>query len=166
MHSTISLQVFPSKQPPIAPCDCVLERWHIRFVNCSPFDVAIDPNRKINEDVTFKRGEEIKIAFPKKQNGPVEVFFHLKETDLYPPIPTKKVIVDQNIDDLRVFSIEIGVNYRILKEMNPWLRKDYLNLKSREEYIREHWKSRVPGYITSRMWTWLSPGTSWLYLQE
>ncbi|MEA3478280.1 MAG: lytic transglycosylase domain-containing protein [Bacteroidota bacterium] len=68
-------------------------------------------------------------------NDPTKYGFHLMETDLYPPIPTKKVIVDQNVDDLRAFSIEIGINYRILKEMNPWLRKDYLNLKSREEYV-------------------------------
>ena len=68
-------------------------------------------------------------------NQPTAYGFHLKEEDLYPPIPTREVKVDQNIDDLRAFSIELGINYRILKELNPWLRKDELKINDREEYI-------------------------------
>jgi len=68
-------------------------------------------------------------------NNPTRYGFHLDEEDLYPPIPTREVVVDQNIDDLRAYSIELGINYRVLKEMNPWLRKDYLKLKNGNKYV-------------------------------
>jgi hypothetical protein len=68
-------------------------------------------------------------------NHPTDYGFHLKVEDLYPPIPTREVKVEENIDDLRAFSLELGINYRILKELNPWLRKDELTINGREEYI-------------------------------
>jgi len=66
---------------------------------------------------------------------PTRYGFHLNAKDLYPPIPTREVVVDQNVVDLRAFSLELGVNYRILKDMNPWLRKDSLKLSTGDEYI-------------------------------
>jgi hypothetical protein len=37
-------------------------------------------------------------------------------------IPTRKVAVDSSITNLTAFAKEQGINYKILKIHNPWLR--------------------------------------------
>lgn len=65
---------------------------------------------------------------------PQEYGFMLRKRDLYPPIPTYKVFVDSSITDLAEFAIKQGVNYKILKIFNPWLRKNSLNNKEGKKY--------------------------------
>ncbi|MGX7666855.1 lytic transglycosylase domain-containing protein [Flavobacterium pedocola] len=48
--------------------------------------------------------------------------YQMPPTVLYPLLPTKKVEVNANIDNLAQFAIDQGVNYKILKIHNPWLR--------------------------------------------
>ncbi len=57
---------------------------------------------------------------------PVQYGFYIREADLYPVIPTKKIEVKESIDDLVAFSLKHNINYSILKEFNPWLRSDHL----------------------------------------
>lgn len=63
---------------------------------------------------------------------------------LYPQIPTKKITVSANIDDLAVFAIEQGINYKILKIHNPWLRDKKLVVQSGKVYTIE---IPLEGYI-------------------
>ena len=58
--------------------------------------------------------------------NPEKYNFYLNEDDYYSPIPTKIIEVKSSIKDLADFAIENGINYRILKEFNPWLRKGEL----------------------------------------
>lgn len=63
--------------------------------------------------------------------------FNYREKDLYNYIPTKKIMVDYEIDDLAAFAKSNGINYKILKIHNPWLRENKLNNKSRKVYYLE-----------------------------
>ncbi|OFX80467.1 MAG: hypothetical protein A2X12_04285 [Bacteroidetes bacterium GWE2_29_8] len=65
---------------------------------------------------------------------PQDYGFYIRKKDLYSPIPTEYIEVDTTINDLVDFSIKHGINYKILKELNPWLRKSFLNNKDRKKY--------------------------------
>lgn len=65
---------------------------------------------------------------------PTSYGFNLRNKDLYPVIPTREITVDSTINDLYAFSKKLGVNYKMLKAMNPWLMKDKLTNKSGRKY--------------------------------
>jgi len=60
--------------------------------------------------------------------------FRFRKSDLYPNIPTRKVKISSAIKNFAVFAKENGVNYKLLKHFNPWLRKAYLTNKYKKEY--------------------------------
>lgn len=60
--------------------------------------------------------------------------FVVRPADLYPPYDVREVTIDSSVADLADFAIEEGVNYNILKSLNPWLRQSYLNNAKRQEY--------------------------------
>jgi peptidoglycan lytic transglycosylase D len=60
--------------------------------------------------------------------------FRFRDGDLYPNIPTRKVKVNTKVENFAVFAKKNGVNYKILKQFNPWLRKAYLTNKYKKEY--------------------------------
>lgn len=60
--------------------------------------------------------------------------FLLTENDFYPPLKTKTIEVNQAIDDLVNFALEHKMNYRLLKELNPWLKAASLPNSSGKEY--------------------------------
>jgi len=72
--------------------------------------------------------------------------FNFEKKDLYNSIPTTKVVVDSVITDMAGFSKHFGINYKILKIHNPWLREGHLNNKSKRAYEIE-----IPqkGYYTN-----------------
>jgi hypothetical protein len=67
-------------------------------------------------------------------SDPKKFGFNFEEKDLYNYIPTKKVQVDSVISSMANFSKHFGINYKILKIHNPWLREGHLNNKSRRQY--------------------------------
>lgn len=58
--------------------------------------------------------------------NPEKYGFTFREKDLYKPIPVNVVKVDTGIAHLGDFAKSLGINYRILKFHNPWLRYEYL----------------------------------------
>ncbi len=58
--------------------------------------------------------------------NPRDYGFRVRKKDRYPLIPTYEVAVDTAIDNLGEFAQSYGINYRILKYHNPWLRYEYL----------------------------------------
>ena len=66
--------------------------------------------------------------------NPEKYNFYLNKNDLYSPIPTKTIEVKSSIKNLADFAIENGINYRILKEFNPWLRTGELKNNKRKTY--------------------------------
>jgi len=67
---------------------------------------------------------------------PQEYGFYVKPNEVYLPIPTKKVMVNQRVDDWAVFANDQHISYKLLKQFNPWLRESYLkNRKNKTYYI-------------------------------
>lgn len=60
--------------------------------------------------------------------------FHVREQDKYPLIPTKTYMIDTTVNNLGAFAKDFGINYKILKIHNPWLRDSFLTDKSRKKY--------------------------------
>jgi membrane-bound lytic murein transglycosylase D len=67
-------------------------------------------------------------------NNPEKYGFDIKRNELYNPLPYKLVHVNGPVDDLADFAIGYGINYRILKLYNPWLRDNVLKNKDRKVY--------------------------------
>jgi hypothetical protein len=61
--------------------------------------------------------------------------FNFREKDLYSNIPTYKVEVDTAVTDFTKFAEGFGINYKILKLHNPWLRDRFLTNKSHKKYM-------------------------------
>ena len=60
--------------------------------------------------------------------------FRIPNEALYYAIPTKKIVIDTTITDLAKFAKIQGVNYKILKIHNPWLRDKKLINPSKKKY--------------------------------
>ena len=60
--------------------------------------------------------------------------FQLTNNELYEIIPTKKIEVDSAITDLADFAKTQGINYKILKIHNPWLRDKKLSNPTKKKY--------------------------------
>jgi membrane-bound lytic murein transglycosylase D len=58
--------------------------------------------------------------------------FKLAPGDLYPPLDVKTLKVKESINDLPAFAREHKTTYRMLKELNPWLRSDKLTVRGEE----------------------------------
>ncbi len=77
------------------------------------------------------------IALKEIMKNPILYGFKLTPEELYPVIPTRKIEVDSTINDLANFAIKQGINYKILKTHNAWMRdKKLLNLE-KKKYILE-----------------------------
>ena len=77
------------------------------------------------------------VALKEIMNNPKTYGFNFDELDLYSNIPTFNVVVDKEIPNFTTFAQEYGINYKILKIHNPWLRETKLNNKSGKKYIIE-----------------------------
>ena len=69
--------------------------------------------------------------------NPKKYGFQFRTEDLYEYIPTSQVIVDTSINSWADFSKDYGINYKILKLHNPWLRESYLTNKLKKKYFIE-----------------------------
>jgi hypothetical protein len=74
------------------------------------------------------------LALKEIMKQPAVYGFSIYESDLYPRIPSKKIEVDSTINDLADFAKTQGINYKILKIHNPWLRDKKLLNPSKKKY--------------------------------
>ena len=72
--------------------------------------------------------------------------FELRKKDLYPPLPTYSVKVDSSISDLTDFAIRQKTTYKILKVLNPWLRKNTLGNTEKKIYSIQFLKNGAKLY--------------------
>ncbi|MBO3098861.1 lytic transglycosylase domain-containing protein [Gelidibacter pelagius] len=77
------------------------------------------------------------VALKEIMTNPKTYGFNFEDNDLYANIPTFNVVIDKEVPDFTAFAQEYGINYKILKIHNPWLRETRLNNKSRKEYVIE-----------------------------
>lgn len=77
------------------------------------------------------------VALKEILSNPNKYGFNFREKDLYTSVPTYKLEVDTAVADFSKFAQRFGVNYKILKIHNPWLREGHLNNTSRKLYYIE-----------------------------
>jgi hypothetical protein len=77
------------------------------------------------------------LALKEIMENPKKYGFNFREKDLYTNIPTFKVKVDTPVEDWAEWVKPYGINYKILKLHNPWLRDTYLKNASGKEYFIE-----------------------------
>lgn len=70
--------------------------------------------------------------------NPEKYGFSLDETELYQPIETKSILVEQSINNVAMWAKSKGTTYRIVKLLNPWVLKNKLTIKSK------HYKLLLP----------------------
>ena len=99
--------------------------------------------QKTNNYYNLVLGEETSryiariIAIKTILQHPENYGFAITKEDLYPPLPTYEISINEPINDLADFAIEKGINYKILKMYNPWLRDNVLTNKARKTYTIE-----------------------------
>lgn len=74
------------------------------------------------------------IALKTILENPQNYGFYIKKSELYPLIPTDSILVDSTIENLPDFAKSLNLNYKILVDFNPWLRKYTLPNKSKKSY--------------------------------
>ncbi|RKE95005.1 lytic transglycosylase domain-containing protein [Ichthyenterobacterium magnum] len=77
------------------------------------------------------------VALKEILNHPKKYGFNFTEKDLYTSVPTYKIEVDSAVTDFSKFAKQFGINYKILKIHNPWLREKHLNNKTKKQYVIE-----------------------------
>ena len=75
------------------------------------------------------------IAVKEILENPKQYGFIYREKDLYVMPKYKTIEIDATISDLADFATANGTNYKLLKQLNPWLRNTSLPDKSRRKYI-------------------------------
>ena len=74
------------------------------------------------------------LALKEIMKSPDKYGFSVNTDELYVNLPSKKIEIDSSINDLASFSKSQGINYKILKIHNPWLRDKKLVNLSRKKY--------------------------------
>ena len=63
--------------------------------------------------------------------------FNFRPKDLYPAITYKTIVTDSSISSFTEFAAQNGINYKVLKYLNPWLRsKELINSKRKKYEIK------------------------------
>jgi membrane-bound lytic murein transglycosylase D len=75
------------------------------------------------------------VAYKLVITDPVKYGFNLDNEDLYPQLKYSEVEVDSAVTSFSAFAEKFGTNYKLLKFLNPWLRKPYLTPKSGKTYM-------------------------------
>lgn len=74
------------------------------------------------------------VAYKLIINDPERYGFDLTEDDLYPELNYRVVKIDSAISDISEFAKSHGTNYKLIKFLNPWLRKPYFSPQAGKEY--------------------------------
>ena len=74
------------------------------------------------------------LALKEIMKNPEKYGFNLLPIELYQNLPSKVISVDSTITDLAGFAKAQGINYKILKIHNPWLRDKKLMNPNRKRY--------------------------------
>jgi membrane-bound lytic murein transglycosylase D len=77
------------------------------------------------------------LALKEIMKNPILYGFDIKSNDFYNNVPTRKVLVDSSISNLATFSKNQGINYKVLKYYNPWLRDKKLDNLNKKTYTIE-----------------------------
>jgi hypothetical protein len=74
------------------------------------------------------------LAIKEIMSNPSKYGYEFTNDELYQTIETQKITVDSTIQDLSSFAKQQGINYKILKIHNPWMRDKKLENKLKKSY--------------------------------
>lgn len=77
------------------------------------------------------------LALKEILESPQKYGFVLRKKDLYPQIPIEQLTIDSSITNIADFSQKVGLNYKLIKLLNPWLRQNYLDNKDNKQFVIE-----------------------------
>ena len=77
------------------------------------------------------------LALKEIMKSPEKFGFDIPKQELYELFPTRKIEIDSTVNNLADLAISQGINYKILKIYNPWLRDSKLENKNRKKYTLE-----------------------------
>ena len=66
--------------------------------------------------------------------NPEQYNFVVGENEKYQVIKTRELEIKGSINNFADFAIENGINYKLLKDFNPWLRDDKLTNATGKKY--------------------------------
>jgi len=66
--------------------------------------------------------------------NPKQYGFFFESKDLYPPLRYYTVEVDSTISSIASFAEKFNTSYKMIKQLNPWLRENYLTNKKKKVY--------------------------------
>lgn len=75
------------------------------------------------------------VAYKLVITDPVSYGFDLGKDDLYPELKYFEVKVDSAVTNFSDFAAKYGTNYKMLKFLNPWLRKPFLTPRPNKTYL-------------------------------
>ncbi|HBH06027.1 MAG TPA: murein transglycosylase [Flavobacteriales bacterium] len=82
--------------------------------------------------------------------NPKKFGFHYTKADLWIRLPSNEITVDSTISNLAEFAKEQGWNYKILKEYNPWLKKNSLTVSTGNSYEIEFPREKFRNNLIDR----------------
>jgi len=68
-------------------------------------------------------------------SDPAKYGFDIRPEDIYKPVPYKEVAVDTTVASFEQFARYFDTNYKMLKFLNPWLRKPFLTNNDGRNYV-------------------------------
>jgi hypothetical protein len=74
------------------------------------------------------------IALKEILKDPKKYGYYLTTDQLYKPLKTLNIEVSEDISNIADFGIKYGINYKIIKLYNPWLRENFLDNKNHKIY--------------------------------
>jgi hypothetical protein len=67
--------------------------------------------------------------------NPAKYNFDIKKEHLYTQEELDTIRITESISDLAAYAKDLGINYKILKRHNPWLRRNTLNVSGGKSYL-------------------------------
>ena len=67
--------------------------------------------------------------------NPRQYGYMMRRCDLYPPVPTRAVVLSGQNVDIYQFARNHGTTYKVLRLLNPWLKTDQLKNKNNRSYM-------------------------------
>lgn len=74
------------------------------------------------------------LALKEIMKNPEKFGFDIPKQELYELFPIRKIEIDSTVNNLADLAISQGINYKILKIYNPWLRDSKLENKNKKKY--------------------------------
>ncbi|MCL1821720.1 MAG: transglycosylase SLT domain-containing protein [Prolixibacteraceae bacterium] len=120
------------------------ENWPLVAASYNAGRGAIDRHiarQKVNDYFDLMLAEETEryvyriLSLKLILEDPVKYGFLIGDDEKYPLWETQDAEVKSKIEDLADFALSKGINYKILKYYNPWLRSNVLPFKADKTYV-------------------------------